>query len=205
MVTVTNNLDRPFYQYTIMTKQIKYKCDCCGEEHDDWPALTFNSPDNYHKLSQNDKESIAEIGSDYCIITHPGQTDRFIRCTLTQKVTNHCENLEYGLWVSLSEKSYRDYVENYHNENHETQYFGWLCNELPEYEFKESIPATVFTRTGNQRPEIIPYQDFDHPFVNDYYNGITKDEAERRIKSMLQKPESTGTSKEDKKPWWKIW
>ena len=31
-----------------------------------------------------------------------------------------------------------------------------------------------------------PHQDFDHTFVNDYYNGITKTEAERRIKEMLK-------------------
>lgn len=188
-----------------MTEQIKYTCDCCGKEHYDWPALTFKSPDNYDGLSQSNKDSIAEIGSDFCIITHSDQTDRFIRCTLTQKVTDHCEDLEYGLWVSLSEKSYSDYADNYANENHETKYFGWLCNDIPEYEFNESIPTTVFTRTGNQRPEIVPHQDFDHPFVKDYYNGITKVEAEKRIKSMLDKTVSANTPKEEKKPWWKIW
>ena len=71
--------------------------------------------------------------------------------------------------------------------NHETKYFGWLSNDLPDYNFSEgSIPTTVFTRTGNNRPNIVPHQDFDHPFVHDYYNGITKKEAERRIKEMLK-------------------
>ena len=170
-----------------MTEQIRYTCSCCGQEHSEFPALTFKSPDNYDTLSQQDKETIATIDSDFCVITHPGQTDRFIRCTLTQKVIDHCENLEYGLWVSLSEKSFNDYSDNFDNENHETKYFGWLCNDISEYEFKENIPTTVFTRTGNQRPEIIPHEDFDHPFVKDYYNGITKDEAERRIKTMLNR------------------
>jgi hypothetical protein len=105
---------------------------------------------------------------------------------LTQKVTDHCEDLEYGLWVSLSEKSFQDYSDNFKNENHETKYFGWLCSALPDYDFKESIPTTVFTRTGNHRPEIVPHQDFDHQFVKDYYNGITKIEPERRIKEMLK-------------------
>ncbi|MBX3240816.1 MAG: DUF2199 domain-containing protein [Chitinophagaceae bacterium] len=170
-----------------MTEQIKYTCSCCGQEHIEFPALTFKSPDNYDTLSQQDKETIAKIDSDFCVITHPDQTDRFIRCTLTQKVIDHCENLEYGLWVSLSEKSFNDYSGNFNNENHETKYFGWLCNDIPEYEFKESIPTTVFTRTGSQRPEIVPHEDFDHPFVKDYYNGITKDEAERRIKTILNR------------------
>ncbi|MGI0003612.1 MAG: DUF2199 domain-containing protein, partial [Nitrosopumilaceae archaeon] len=159
----------------------------------------------YDHLSQNDKEEIAELESDFCIIRHPDQTDRFIRCSLTQEVIDHCEDLEYGHWVSLSEKSYNDYSDNYNNENHETTYFGWLCNDIPGYEFKESIPTTVFTRTGNQRPEIVLHKDFDHPFVKDYYNGISKQEAERRIKGMLHKVEKRDEPNIKSKPWWKIW
>lgn len=172
-----------------MTGQIKYTCSACSLEHEEWPALTFLYPDNYAALSQHDKDTIAKADSDFCVITHPAQTDRFIRCTLTQQVTDHCENLEYGLWVSLSEKSYNDYAENFNNEDHQTKYFGWLCNDIPGYEFDKSIPTTVFTRPGNQRPEIVPHDDFDHPFVKDYYNGITKREAEKRIQAMLDNAE----------------
>lgn len=183
-----------------MAGQLKYICNCCGQEHYEWPALTFKSPNNYNTLSQADKETIAEIDSDFCIIRHPDQIDRFIRCTLTQKVIDYCEDLEYGLWVSLSEKNFSDYLSNYNNGNHETTYFGWLCNDIPEYNFNESIPTTVFTRTGNQRPEIVPHKDFDHPFVKDYYNGITKEEAERRIKAMLDRVGETDNSQQKKKP-----
>jgi hypothetical protein len=165
---------------------IKYTCNCCGQEHYEWPALAFNSPDNYDVLTQTDKDGLGELNDDFCIIRHLDKTDRFIRCTLTQKVIDYCENLEYGLWVSLSEKSFEDYSENFNNEEHKEKYFGWLSNDIPGYEFKSSIPTTVFTRRGNERPEIVPHKDFDHPFVNDYYNGITREEAERRIKTMLK-------------------
>ncbi len=180
---------------------IRYSCTRCGKIHEEWPALAYISPTNYDILSEDDKKNIGEISSDFCIIKHPDQTDRFIRCTLTQKVVDHCEDLEYGLWVSLSEKSFQNYSENFKNENHQEKYFGWLSNDIAEYEFSESIPTTVFTRGHNQRPEIIPFQDFDHPFVHDYYNGITKKEAETRIKEMIRKL----TQPNPKKPWWKIW
>ena len=90
-------------------KSIKFTCACCGEEHESWPALAFNSPDNYSNLSEEDKRNIAELTNDTCTITYSDQVDRFIRCTLTQKVNDHCEDLEYGLWVSLCEKSYQNY------------------------------------------------------------------------------------------------
>ena len=188
-----------------MTDTIKYTCSCCGKEHEDWPALTYMSPTNYDTLSEEDKQNIGKLESDFCIITHPDKTDKFIRCTLTQKVIDHCEDLEYGLWVSLSDKSFKDYSDNFNNENYETQYFGWLNNDLPDYEFNESIPTTVYTRTGNQRPEIVPHENFDHPFVKDYYDGITKIEAERRIREMLNIVRHRDRPIISKKQWWKFW
>jgi len=167
-------------------ENIKFICDCCGKEHESWPAITYNSPFVYSNLSSQDKEEIAVIDEDFCVIKHAdGDIDRFVRVVLIQKVNDHCDNLEYGFWVSLSEKSFNDYLENFDNENHETKYFGWLCNYIPQYEFSDSVPTTVVTKKGNQRPEIFPHDDFDHPFVKDYYHGITKEEAEKRIREIL--------------------
>jgi hypothetical protein len=84
-----------------MTETIKYTCTCCGKVHEEWPALVYTSPTDYDTLSEEDKQNIAEIDTDFCIITHSDQKDKFIRCTLTLKVVDHCENLDYGLWVSV--------------------------------------------------------------------------------------------------------
>lgn len=107
-----------------MINTFKYTCNCCGKELEEWPALTYTSPSNYNNLPEDDKQQIGELSSDFCIIGYESQIDRFIRCTLMQKVSDHCQDLKYGLWVSLSEKSYQDYVENYKNPEHEVQYFG---------------------------------------------------------------------------------
>lgn len=186
----------------IMSKAIMFKCSCCGEIHEEWPALTFNSPDNYDCLTEIKKENIGKIDSDFCTIKHPDQTDMFIRCTLIQKVNDYCEDLDYGLWVSLSEKSFMDYEKNFKKESDEKGYFGWLCNDLIDYEFTESIPMDVITRNNGQRPELIPHKSFDHQFVKDYYNGISKEEAERRISNMLKIVEM---NKKKTKKWWEIW
>ena len=178
-----------------------FKCNTCGKQHEEWPALAFDSPDNYNTLLEKDKNTIAEISSDFCVIKHPDQVDRFIRCTLFQQVNGHCNDLNYGLWVSLSEKSFDDYKANFENENHETQYFGWLCNDIPGYTFAESIPVTVITQTGGARPVIVPHENFEHPFVNDFYKGITKKEAEERIANMLKMVSDNPA----KKSWWKFW
>lgn len=190
-----------------MSETIRFKCDCCGKFHDEWPALTFISPDNYDCLSEDDKKSIEFLDSDFCIINHEGQTDKFIRCTLTQKVNDHCEDLDYGLWVSLSEKSYQDYEENFKKESEEKVYFGWLCNDIPGYDFSESIPMNVVTRNNGLRPLLFPHESCNHPFVKDYYSGISKKEAERRIADMLGIENDILNKKSitENRKWWQIW
>lgn len=168
-----------------MGESYTYICDKCGKKHEGWPALAYSAPVFYDTLSEEEQQEIGELDNDFCIIRHEDQTDRFIRCTLSQKVIDHCENLEYGLWVSLSENNYQDYSDNFNNENHITTYFGWLCNDVPEYGETISIPTTVYTKGGDQRPEIVPHESFDHPFVRDYYQGITREEAERRIQAAF--------------------
>ncbi|MES2238746.1 MAG: DUF2199 domain-containing protein [Bacteroidota bacterium] len=186
-----------------MSKEIQFKCSCCGKIHEEWPALTFNSPDNYSCLTEDDKKNIGYLDSDFCTINDNGEIHRFIRCTFNQTVNDHCEDLHYGLWVSLSEKSYLDYEKNFKKETAQEGYFGWLCNDIIDYEFSESIPMNVYTRTNGQRPELIPHENFNHPFVKDFYNGISKEEAEKRISHMLKIVNENETT--EKKKWWKIW
>lgn len=188
-----------------MSDRTKYTCSNCGKVHEEWPALAFDSPTSYNVLSEDTKQEIGELNSDFCIVRHPEQTDRFIRGTLTIKVKDHCEDLEYGVWVSLSEKSYQDYSENFRNPNHEAKYFGWVSNDIPEYEILKSIPATVFARQDGLRPEIVPHEGFDHQLVRDYYKGITKAEAEKRIQDMLKVVNERNRGAAPPKRWWKLW
>jgi hypothetical protein len=174
-----------------MSKNVTFTCPCCGKTHNEWPALAYVAPVHYHNLSEEQKRQQATLSEDFCVIRYPEETGRFVRCTLTQKVIDHCFNLEYGLWCSLSEKSYTDYSEHFGDEDHEASYFGWLSNDITGYSFEKSIPTMVKTRTGGQRPEIIPDPNFDHPFVRDYYNGISLEEAEKRIEAILDKAKSS--------------
>lgn len=165
---------------------MKYICKCCGEEKEDWPAIVYNAPIFYSDLTEEELEN-AELTSDLCIIEDHEHTHRFIRVVMVQEVADSCQDLEYGVWVSLSEKSFNEYVENYDNQEFEAGYFGWLSNYLPDYSFEESIPINVIVNNKTGRPFIYPHEDFKHPFVHDFYNGISIEEAERRIDIVLNK------------------
>jgi hypothetical protein len=167
----------------IIQEQMRiFPCSVCGQVHEGFPALAFDAPYHYHALSAQEKKEIAELSSDFCIIHYPEQTDRFIRVVLNQKIIGCPDTLQYGVWVSLSKKSFEDYKENYQATNHVTTYFGYLSNQLPSYDDTLSIRTNVETAAGNDRPEIFPHADqMEHAFVADYFEGITREEAEKRI------------------------
>lgn len=157
-----------------------YTCSICRKQHEDWPAIAFDTP----FLDDEDKEKITELSSDFCVVEHEDQTNRYIRAVMYQKVNDYCDELHYGVWVSLSEKNFNDYKANFNNDEHEAIYFGYLCNSLPAYESTLSIHTNVELSKGGQRPEVIPHK-ADHSFVNDYYNGITVEEAQRRVREAV--------------------
>lgn len=164
----------------------EFRCERCGEIHDGLPALGFDTPFQYAILNDQDKEEIAEISSDFCIIRHPEQTDRFIRAVMTIQINDACEDLDYGIWVSLSEKSFNNYEENFKKEAEEKTYFGRICNKILDYEESTlGLHVNVNTRNGGIRPEIIPHQS-EHQLVIDWENGISIKEAKKRIKRAMK-------------------
>ena len=166
---------------------MKYKCDNCGKEHQDFPALVFSTPTPYLGLTEKEKQTIAKLSSDFCVIEYDDQIDWFVRVVLKQKINDSCQFLEYGVWVSLSEESFEDYKNNFNNLDYEMTYFGWLCNHIPEYNDTMNLGTTVITQTENQRPiiELQKDNDWENEFVKDYFEGITEDEAARRIRNMM--------------------
>lgn len=167
----------------------KFKCTKCGKSHDELPALAFSSPDYYDYLSDEDKKDMAELTEDFCIIHHPEQTDRFIRTTMTFQIVDACEDLDYGIWVSVSEKTFEEYKAEFKNNIDGKTYFGRICNEIPEYnESTLGLHVNVETRANGIRPEIIPHQS-EHDLINDWEKGITNSEAESRVQNMMKNVE----------------
>ncbi|RYG42039.1 MAG: DUF2199 domain-containing protein [Chitinophagaceae bacterium] len=170
-----------FQWFKKRNKKETYVCPDCGQQHEGLPALGFAEPFPYSALSDEEKQSIADIDDDFCVIRYPEQTDRFIRVTLTIPVNDACEDFDYGLWVSLSEKSFEDYKADFLNSEEGKVYFGTICNHLPGYELSTiRLHVNVNTRAGNQRPLLVPHEG-EHQLIADWEQGISWEEARRRI------------------------
>ena len=165
-----------------------YTCTQCGQTHDELPAIAFDAPQYYYILSIEDRRKfVKKLTSDLCILAYNNQTDYFIRTVLNQKITRHDDRLQYGVWVSVSETSFDDYTEHLDAEEHKGKYMGYLSTWIPGYATTTTGIVMRIQTTGNgHRPEIVPHQGQDHPFVHDYYNGISLEEAETRVKKAMR-------------------
>lgn len=167
---------------------MKSFCRKCGKIHAEWPSLEFCTPFYYCRLTKTQKEKHTELKPDFCVIRNHRQTDHYIRAIISQKVNDHCDTLEYGVWVLLSEESYEDYDQHFYDPDHKATYFGLLSNQIPGYPNTLSVRVTVHANRGMERPQIIPHQDqTSNSFVSDYYQGICSREVEQKINDILGK------------------
>ncbi len=166
-----------------------YFCPQCNSMHERWPALIFEAPDFYTQLSPEEKKS-ATLTPDLCVIPHGDQTDRFIRCVMHQKVNDHCQDLEYELWVSVSEKNFQDFVDHLGDPLYKIQYFGWLSNKLPEYDQFHWVKMHIAVdKVDRQRPKafVQVVNDPEIPLVRDYFQGISLEAARARLDKLTGK------------------
>lgn len=173
---------------------IDFDCPCCRTSHREtdgsplrpWPALAFRRPDPYLDLVPAHLHH-AQATDDLCIIARPDRTECFIRAVMSFPVVQDpVRRLEYGPWVSVSGGDFDNYVAHYEDGAHRATYSGHLATALPGYEAVDTVPVLVRTR-GAYRPMLSPDSTFDHPLVRDFHNGVTREEAELRIRAFLLK------------------
>ena len=152
-----------------------FNCACCGRLHEGSPNIAYSSPWHYSQLTEEERTSIAKIGTDLCKITHADVTDYFVRCILEIPIEGVAEPFTWGVWSSLSESSFRRYVETYEAPVDGEVFFGWLCNRLPCYPDTISLPADIHVQLGGTRPKLRLHlgKADDHPLVMDQLNGIS--------------------------------
>jgi len=158
-----------------MSAIFSYKCSCCGNIHEGSPSIGFSAPDHYNDLTDEQKTSLGTLSSDFCTIAHGENTDYFVRAILEIPIHGVADPFLWGVWVSLSEKSFNRYRETYDNPSDGEEYFGWLCNVIPPYPFDEPRATDVMVRTNNQRPKVLLHTEAldSDPLIADQVNGIS--------------------------------
>lgn len=124
---------------------------------------------------------MGKLSEDFCVIKYDEGTDYFIRAVLEVPILGVEEPFLWGVWVSFSEKSFKQYWDTYEDPQEGEGFFGWVCNEIPVYPYSSSRPADVVVQGGRQRPKVLLHRGDpeDDPLVIDQVNGISIERAQQ--------------------------
>ena len=145
-------------------------CSRCGDVHDGIPLdWAFDAP-TYWDGARSDDDFLSD---DLCVWRDDaGDLSYFIRGVLELPIRGRAETLGYGVWSSLSQKSFERVVERWADSRGVGErYFGWLSNSIPGYPGTLNLPVDVVTREVGLRP-VIELHDGDHPLVAGQRDGL---------------------------------
>src|SRR5262249_35619753 len=97
----------------------------------------------------------------------------FVRACLEVPVKGTDQTFTWGVWVSLSEKSFLDMSEHWEDPARTNlgPHFGWLCTKIPEYPDTMFLKTMVHQRAVGVRPRV-ELQPTDHPLAIHQRNGL---------------------------------
>ena len=152
-------------------------CCACGEVHQGVFDLGCFRPDYWqgsadYQPNQVALESNHFLSEDFCVLEG---THYFIRCVLEIPIVGYpSQRFGYGVWSSLSLKSYQQYSSIFDTGEIDSviSWFGWLSNRLQGYPDTLNLKCRVHPRAGRQRPTI-ELEPIDHPLVKESIEGIT--------------------------------
>lgn len=160
----------------------RWRCVCCGEEFTGLPTdIAFDAPVSRDGTGEGGQSTFRK-NDDFCEVRHAsGRTDRFIRCLLPLPVPQLTGEFCFGVWMSVSERSWNIYRDGYDDGQYEDDgCFGYLMHDIPEYPSSMHLHANVVFQPGKMRPRVF-LQDTDHPLFAAQRDGVDVAQIERWV------------------------
>ncbi|QUP56708.1 DUF2199 domain-containing protein (plasmid) [Ralstonia syzygii] len=163
--------------------KLRFQCAQCDEWHEGEPSVGFTLPDFLIDIPEQDRDARAWWSEDLCVVDNQFF---FVRACMEVPVVGVPEPFLWGIWVSLSERSFTDYRANLESGEVGGPYFSWLGNELPGYPSPVGLKFQTFPQPGNDRPLVRP-EVSDHPLSLDFHNGMTEARAKAIFETILHR------------------
>lgn len=150
----------------------RYRCGTCGEEHVGMPALAADAPLYLYSIPEHERAGRCELTTDTCIVD---REHFFVRGNIEIPVEGLDERFVWGVWASLSEGSFFEYVQHLEDVDRTRlgPYFGWLSAGLSVYPDTENLKARVHVQESPLRP-LIELEPTEHPLAVEQRQGITQ-------------------------------
>ncbi|MFD4675037.1 DUF2199 domain-containing protein [Lentzea sp. NPDC058450] len=148
-----------------------FSCSCCGEVHDGLP-FAYSMPAPVYWSEEVAGLPGSFLAGEQCVI---GNEHFFARGRIVLPVRDAEEDLEWGVWVSLSPANYQRMLDVFDEPARvdEPPYFGWLSTALPGYEYPTvNLKTKLHTQELGVRP-LIELEPTGHPLAVEQREGIT--------------------------------
>jgi len=150
---------------------VQFKCACCEDLIEGIPTFGWDKPRHYFDVPEERREEDVFLTEDLCVIA-----DKFFfaRGCIEIPVIGHEDPFIWGVWVSLSEKSFMEFQEilKVAERSHYGPYFGWLSTYLKMYPDTKGIKTRVHIRNNGIRP-YIELEKNGHPLAVEQERGIS--------------------------------
>ncbi|MBR0896963.1 DUF2199 domain-containing protein [Bradyrhizobium tropiciagri] len=151
----------------------RFKCASCDEWHEGMPGFGAEAPLYFYSLPDDERAGRCVLDADTCIVD---QKYFFVRGSLEIPVHGEDEPFIWGVWVSLSEQRFREFVAclGLAERAHVGPFFGWLSAEIDMYPSTENLKTHLHLRDNGVRP-YIELEPTNHPLAVEQREGITVD------------------------------
>jgi len=149
----------------------EFTCSSCGEVHRGMPAFGNSAPLSYFVIPQEERNSRCKLTENDCVIDGDSY---FIQGCIEIPVHGETEPFSWGVWVSLSETSYQQWLKCFrlNKRSNIKPFFGWLDAWLKPYPDTMDLKTRVHLRDGGIRP-FIELEPTDHPLAVEQREGIS--------------------------------
>lgn len=166
----------------------RFKCASCGSIHEGMPAFGADAPLSYYSVPEHERAGRCVLGHDDCVID---DEHFFVRGCIEIPVHGEQEPFSWGVWVSLSEKSYRLWEQSFTSVSRSRlgPFFGWLNASLKPYPDTLNLKTRVHLRDDGIRP-FIELEPTDHPLAVEQREGITRKRVAELFSIMVHGDET---------------
>lgn len=161
-----------------------FVCRHCGIVHESLP-LSFGAdvPLYVEGIPAAERPNRVSLSTDQCVIDGEHY---FVRGCLEVPIAGRSDVFAWGVWVSLSDRSFRRVTELWNKSGRESEppFFGWLSTRLPGYPDTLNLKTMMHLRPVGVRP-FIDLEPTEHPLSLEQQRGISAERARQIAESLL--------------------
>jgi hypothetical protein len=171
-----------------MDDEFTIECATCGHLHV-LSEISFgaDAPAQWDLLSADERLN-SFLTNDQCEIRTAEETHYFVRACLDIPILGTKQTYSWGVWVSLSLKSFEEMSEHWEDADRVAlgPYFGWLCTTIPGYPDTMFLKTMVHQREPGVRP-LVHLEPTDHPLAVHQRQGIPAEELKKTLVELLHR------------------